>query len=343
MPAGKQAGLVRAVAIAQDRMGRGVAAAVAVAGVPTIDGEDNEEEMEGEDDFRVHIEVEVFTDPADAMKDIIIQSVAGTGTDNQPPTDSMLMAMAQEQAAGELEREAEAEAEAEAEVEAEAGYAAAAAASSASAAGPYAISETKAWTRTDKLQGAKMFTFVNTGMLQLIEAGKVGEEVTLVWEGPGEHDYLVEYLDATGYREVGRVEGANPGIDDNFTLRVKEDFGSTQLHNFRISVVDQPELNVDAQVTETDLGISEFDFPYPNPTEGRTTATVTFEQAQQVRAFIVESATGRRVESIYNARVNAGEPVQLLWEPEGQVPAGTYLLMVEGEHASASRPVVLTR
>ena len=145
-----EAGPVIATARAEDPECNGVSVAVAVAGVPTVPGEDNEAEREAQETCVAIVEVEVFTDPANAMTPVRLADPglaigAGIGDrdgDFEPePFDSTL----------------ESESEVESEAEAEAGYGVAAAAASSSSAGIFSTADAKTSTSTLEYTGGYDF------------------------------------------------------------------------------------------------------------------------------------------------------------------------------------------
>lgn len=117
-----EAGEVFARARAFDPEGGPVSVAVAVAGVPTESGFDNEEEAELEGLGEAIVEVSVFTDPADALNITPLPDIESLAS--------------------------ESEAEADSEAEAEAGYGVAAAAASAGSAGLFSDASAKSSTST---------------------------------------------------------------------------------------------------------------------------------------------------------------------------------------------------
>jgi len=155
LPPDGEAGLVIATARAEDPACNGVAVAVAVAGVPNVSGQDNEDEAAAEDVCVAIVTVEVFTDPDDALTPLLLNDVRGsmvpTGganggisavVDNEPePFESRL----------------ESEGEAESEAEAEAGYGVAAAGASSSSAGIFSTADAKTSTSTLPYNGGYEF------------------------------------------------------------------------------------------------------------------------------------------------------------------------------------------
>ena len=133
-PPDKEAGEVFARVRAFDPEGGPVAAAVAVAGVPTEGGFDNEEEAEAEGLGEVIVEVSIMTDPADALNIApLTDNESQDEEDGEPGGTSSIF---------------ESESEAESEAEAEAGYGVAAAAASAGGAGLFSDASAKSSTST---------------------------------------------------------------------------------------------------------------------------------------------------------------------------------------------------
>ena len=137
MPEAGEAGDVVAIARAEDPNCRGVSVAVAVAGVPTVAGLDNEAKRESEQLCNAVVRAVVQTDPADAEArlELDLDAVEGAigGNDGEPEAfDSTF----------------ESEVEAEAEANVEVGFGVAAAASGAGAAGIYGVADAKTSTST---------------------------------------------------------------------------------------------------------------------------------------------------------------------------------------------------
>lgn len=138
---------VFARARAFDPEGGPVAVAVAVAGVPTESGFDNEEEAQVTGLGEAIIEVSVFTDPADAL------NIAPL-TDNESPIE--------EEELGGTDSIFESESEADTSAEAEAGYGVAAAAASAGSAGLFSDASAKSSTSTLPILSASGETILGT-------------------------------------------------------------------------------------------------------------------------------------------------------------------------------------
>lgn len=131
------AGFVTASARAWDPEGRGVSVAVAVAGMPSMNGADNEAEREAEGRFEAFVEVSIYTEAYSVdMLSLMFDAVAmegGEAEDGEPEGfDSRL--------------ESESEVEAEAEAEAGYGVAAASAATAVAGFGGVAVADTETAT-----------------------------------------------------------------------------------------------------------------------------------------------------------------------------------------------------
>ena len=81
--------------------------------------------------------------------------------------------------------------------------------------------------------------------------------------------------------------------------------------------------------------------PAPNPTRGRAVLTLTADTAQTVSAALYD-ALGRRVAMLFEGAVAADAPQPLVVDGAA-LPAGVYVVRVEGETFSLSRSVTLAR
>ena len=125
VPEEGMAGFVKASARAWDPEGRGVAAAVAVAGTPLVGGAYNGSELEAEGLFEVFVEVSIYTeayDPDDISFLVNIAPTVGSVSDIDDEPEG-------------IDSVIESEAEVEVEAEAEAGYGVAGASTAVAASG----------------------------------------------------------------------------------------------------------------------------------------------------------------------------------------------------------------
>ena len=132
-----EAGDVVATARAEDPNCRGVSVSVAVAGVPTVAGLDNEDKREDEQLCNAVVRAVVATDPADVegRLELDLDAVEGPlgGNDGEPEA---------------FDSNFESEVEVEAEANVEVGFGVAAAASGAGAAGIYSVADAQTATST---------------------------------------------------------------------------------------------------------------------------------------------------------------------------------------------------
>ncbi len=136
VPASGQAGMVWAKATAIDTTGGPVAIAIAVAGIPTIDGVNNELEIEVSGDSLVSDSAMIFTDPANLVSPKVLERDPAV---EDAPGDTIIIS---------TDGFFESEAEAKSEAEAEAGYGVAAASAAASSAGAFSVSAADSRTIT---------------------------------------------------------------------------------------------------------------------------------------------------------------------------------------------------
>ncbi len=80
---------------------------------------------------------------------------------------------------------------------------------------------------------------------------------------------------------------------------------------------------------------------YPNPFTDQTRLSLRLGQAEHVTAEVYD-ALGRRVQTLFEGTVGAGETRQLVFNGAGR-PAGLYVVRVTGETFSESKRVVLAR
>ncbi|MFN3597177.1 MAG: choice-of-anchor B family protein [Rubricoccaceae bacterium] len=79
----------------------------------------------------------------------------------------------------------------------------------------------------------------------------------------------------------------------------------------------------------------------PNPFTGATTLTLRVSEAQRVRAEVFDMS-GRRVAVLYDGDASPGAAQRLTFEA-GALPAGVYVVRVQGETFTASQRVTLSR
>ena len=144
LPTAGMAGSIQAYAAAWDDEGRGVSAAVALAGTPMIDGSENEFEIEAEGDFSVVLD---YTIKTDAFDPTLVPTFTLSPDAVQPETTETTGGSSPE--GSEAVNGSVGEAEVEAEAEAEAGIGVAAAAAGVGATGFAATTSSDATTSTD--------------------------------------------------------------------------------------------------------------------------------------------------------------------------------------------------
>lgn len=81
--------------------------------------------------------------------------------------------------------------------------------------------------------------------------------------------------------------------------------------------------------------------PYPNPFRDRATATLQVRSAQTIQARLYDTS-GRLVAILFNGSVGANARTVLRIDGAG-LPAGLYLLRVQGNDFAETRPIVLVR
>ena len=79
----------------------------------------------------------------------------------------------------------------------------------------------------------------------------------------------------------------------------------------------------------------------PNPFSDRTAFSLTVARTQPVEVSVYD-ALGRRVATLFEGVVAAGEPVALAFE-RGALPAGAYVIRVSGEEGTLTQPVTVVR
>jgi hypothetical protein len=85
----------------------------------------------------------------------------------------------------------------------------------------------------------------------------------------------------------------------------------------------------------------EIDAAVPNPFTPETTVRFRVAEAQSVRVVLYD-ALGRRVSTLFDGPIDAGRYETVRIE-SGNLPAGTYVVRVEGERAQATTRIVLQR
>ena len=86
---------------------------------------------------------------------------------------------------------------------------------------------------------------------------------------------------------------------------------------------------------------SALSLPRPNPTAGTSELTLSVESAQTVRAEVFD-VSGRRVATLFDGAAAPGADVTLTVDGAG-LPAGVYLVRVQGETFDAAQRLTITR
>ncbi|MEM8602166.1 MAG: choice-of-anchor B family protein, partial [Bacteroidota bacterium] len=89
---------------------------------------------------------------------------------------------------------------------------------------------------------------------------------------------------------------------------------------------------------ETVAAASRLQAAFPNPTSGRTTLTLTLDQAQEV-SVVVYDALGRRVATLFEGALGAEAARSLVFDGSGR-PAGLYVVRAVGETFSETQRIV---
>ncbi|MEM1268779.1 MAG: T9SS type A sorting domain-containing protein [Bacteroidota bacterium] len=185
--------------------------------------------------------------------------------------------------------------------------------------------------------------------LTAFDAISEGADVLLSWATASETDnagFAVELnLDVAGERgassewtEVGFVEGAGTVKSPRaYGFRVADLPAGT--HRFRLKQVDfdgafEYSPIVEATVVPTDASLA----VYPQPAVGSATVVVELPRRQQVEVQVYD-LLGRLVETLH-----AGEAGPAMrFQTRGSLPAGVYVVRLDGETGSVSQRMVLMR
>lgn len=179
VPEEGMAGWVSASARAWDPEGRGVAVAVAVAGLPQFGGADNESEIEAEGLYEAFVEVTIYTEAYDPTDLAFLfggssPDAASAAVDDEPEGPDSTF---------------ESEAEVEAEAEAEAGYGVAAASAATAATGFAATAVSDTMTATGDFASENVFGNVETGLATTADTLN-GTDLIDILDGQGGDDSL---------------------------------------------------------------------------------------------------------------------------------------------------------
>ncbi|GIV58037.1 MAG: hypothetical protein KatS3mg042_0950 [Rhodothermaceae bacterium] len=171
-----------------------------------------------------------------------------------------------------------------------------------------------------------------------------GEAVVLAWRTASETNnagFEVQHDAAGAWHTLAFVEGQGTTAEGHaYTHRVEG--LAPGMHRFRLRQVDfdgrfaySPEVSVTIDVP----GAYEVSAAYPNPFRGATTLRVAVAKTQPVRVAVYD-VLGREVAVLHRGPLTGGTTHTLRFEAGG-LPAGVYVVRVQGEHVRADRTVVL--
>jgi hypothetical protein len=157
--------------------------------------------------------------------------------------------------------------------------------------------------------------------------------------------FAVEHRRGDGsFRDLGFVESKTTGTATEPTsYRYRTPSLRVGTHTFRLRQKDLDGSTTRSRTVTLKVTLSgthRISAVAPNPVRRSGTATVTVATAQQVRAAVY-NALGQRVAVLHDGRLPADDPAVL--QVGEALPAGVYLLRVEGESFSATRKFVRIR
>jgi hypothetical protein len=182
--------------------------------------------------------------------------------------------------------------------------------------------------------------------LATFEGRASDDAVLLSWTTSSETNnagFAVEHLTADGtFEELGFKEEAGT-TSEGRSYRFRATGLAVGTHTFRLKQEDlDGSTNYSREVT-VDLTLSgkyKLTSVRPNPIRQAGTVTLTINSAQKVEAEVY-NVLGQRVATLHDGRLPADDPAVL--QVGEALPAGVYLLRVEGESFSATRKFVRIR
>jgi len=160
--------------------------------------------------------------------------------------------------------------------------------------------------------------------------------VTLEWTTASEENnagFEVQQFDAEQdtWQVLSFVEGAGTSLE---TQAYRYDVGALDpdVHRFRLRQVDVSGRFAYSDAIEAVVGIDgpfRFVSPAPHPIRSAATADLTVREAQPVRVELFD-LLGRRVSTVFDARMNANRPETIDIQTDG-LASGMYFLRVQGE------------
>ena len=326
IPAEGEAGDVIAEATARDAQGRSVAAAVAVAGVPFEDFQDNEAEAEQEGEGMVTVSVTVQTDPRDARN----PRPLAIGEDSPEEENRGGTAGSEDADPGIVLVNLEAEAEAESEVEV--GYGTAAASAAAASTGIGAVTAAETSTSTDKYKGG--YNFTSAARIKNISATNEDGMAVIQWTAAGVENFAIDQFIDGEYQQVGSARGSVLESQRHYQFKMMD--ATKSVHGeFRVrDLADETNRR-----TVMILPAEEITAPYPNPFHGALRLPIAVSHDQQVTVTI-RDLNGKMIGTIYDAKATAEKTKTITWAPENDLTDGLYVVHVAGEDFSRSYRMV---
>jgi len=156
--------------------------------------------------------------------------------------------------------------------------------------------------------------------------------------------FSVEYsLRGTSYQEAGFVAGAgNSNIENSYDFLIQNVEAGSYL--IRLKQIDLDGKASYSNEVEVAISVPEgfvLEPAYPNPFNPSTNIRFTVSESQPVAMRMYDSA-GRMVKMLYQGTAQANQSFQVKIAATN-LPAGTYIVRLEGENVSSSQKIVLLK
>lgn len=182
--------------------------------------------------------------------------------------------------------------------------------------------------------------------LASFEATRTSNDIRLRWTTATEtnnagFDVQHQYRDGS-FQSLEFIEGAGTTSDaETYQYTVSGNL-RPGAHTFRLKQVDQDgstHFSKTEEVIVSPQGDFELSSPSPNPFQHSTTMQLTVQESQSVTAHVY-NVLGQRVQTVWNERLSANQPVPLRIEGE-RLPSGLYFIQVRGETFETTQKVTL--
>lgn len=210
---------------------------------------------------------------------------------------------------------------------------------------------TQTYDNNDAARSSRVYRYAATTLpveLTSFTATADGSDAaTLRWETASETEnagFRVQHRRPDQpFAELAFVEGGGT-IQEPQSYRYEAEELRPGRHVFRLEQVDLDGTTAHSEEVEVELGLAsayELSAAHPNPFRDRAQLRLVVQEAQTVKV-VVYDALGRRVQTLYDERVEANAPQNLMVEGAG-LASGLYFVRLEGEHFTTTRRLTLVR